>query len=376
MIEHEFTPQIVEKLRARFGDNGTAIFERSPLLQYLNIKTVSATRGSKSRGSFANIYAVFVLIEDYLNKGYVENGIYADYDGARFTDIFRRQRQLPFGSKLQNHALNSRMNEEFKKFFPEVEYVPILRNVQTNRYWINDNLLKIHIQGSVFNIAPAVMDIINAYVDTKRSAFVRFIETCEMLKGIVAENDERILQFITGLLAPNVDARIFEIVSYAILKFYYREQIVYIGFDLEEIQEEYLRLYKTGRTNANDGGIDFVMRPLGRFFQVTESLDVKKYFLDIDKIERYPISFVIKSEADVQNLLTKLRENAQRIFSINAIVDRYMSCVEEIINIPILIERFNKSVSDGYLREILDEIILQSKVEFNIDDTASEHEPG
>ena len=50
-------------------------------------------------------------------------------------------------------------------------------------------------------------------------------------------------------------------------------------------------LYKTGRTNANDGGIDFVMRPLGRFFQVTETVDVNKYFLDIDKIQRFPLTF-------------------------------------------------------------------------------------
>ena len=37
-------------------------------------------------------------------------------------------------------------------------------------------------------------------------------------------------------------------------------------------------LYKTGRTNANDGGIDFVLKPLGKFLQVTETLDFKKYF--------------------------------------------------------------------------------------------------
>ena len=30
---------------------------------------------------------------------------------------------------------------------------------------------------------------------------------------------------------------------------------------------------KNGRTNENDGGIDFVVRPLGRFFQITETLD-------------------------------------------------------------------------------------------------------
>lgn len=43
-------------------------------------------------------------------------------------------------------------------------------------------------------------------------------------------------------------------------------------------------MYKTGRTNANDGGIDFVMRPVGRFFQVTEVNNYDKYLLDIDKV--------------------------------------------------------------------------------------------
>ena len=62
----------------------------------------------------------------------------------------------------------------------------------------------------------------------------------------------------------------------------------------------------TGRTNANDGGIDFVMRPLGRFFQVTETLDVRKYFLDIDKVEHYPVSFVIKSAESADALRQKL----------------------------------------------------------------------
>jgi hypothetical protein len=178
------------------------------------------------------------------------------------------------------------------------------------------------------------------------------------------EGDATVEDFILGLLAPNVDARIFEIVSYAILKFYYHDQTVYFGFDLESVQAEDLKLYKTGRTNANDGGIDFVMRPLGRFFQVTENLDVKKYFLDIDKIERYPISFVIKSAETIDTLKQRLREGAERQYSIRAIVDKYMACVEEIINLPVLQQRFREALGQGYLREILDEIILQSKVEF------------
>ena len=38
----------------------------------------------------------------------------------------------------------------------------------------------------------------------------------------------------------------------------------YWGFDINKIKEDNLTLYKTGRTNANDGGIAFVMKPLGR----------------------------------------------------------------------------------------------------------------
>lgn len=134
---------------------------------------------------------------------------------------------------------------------------------------------------------------------------------------------------------------------------------------MDNIQEENLKLYKTGRTNANDGGIDFVMRPLGRFFQVTETLDVKKYFLDIDKIERYPISFVIKSEDSIDALRQRLQEGAEKQYSVKSIVRKYMSCIEEIINLPVLKDRFNEAVKEGYLQQILDEVIKQSKVEFN-----------
>ena len=137
---------------------------------------------------------------------------------------------------------------------------------------------------------------------------------------------------------------------------------------MDSIQEESLKLYKTGRTNANDGGIDFVMRPLGRFFQVTETLDIRKYLLDIDKIERYPVSFVIKSEEGLDALRRKLQEGAEKRYSVKAIVERYMSCIEEIINLPVLQERFKGATAQGYLRDILDEVIVQSKVEFGYDE--------
>ena len=46
-----------------------------------------------------------------------------------------------------------------------------------------------------------------------------------------------------------------------------------------------------------------------------------------------------------------------------------MNCIEEIINIQALRERFNAANQQGFLKPILDEIILQSKVEFNYDDS-------
>lgn len=367
-MEHEFTQQIQAILRSDFGEEAEDIFEKSELLQYLNIKTISATRGSKARGSFANLYALYVLIEDYLLHGFDEKDDYSNYHGAIFTDLFRRQRELPFGNKLQNHALNHRMNSDFRKYFPQTEYIPILRDVEAKRYWINENLLKISAVGNWHNIARSIISIVDRYIETKRSAFEAFIQTCERLKRINGESNENVEAFIVSLLGPNADARIFEIVSYAILKYYYSNQSIYFGFDLESVEEESLKLYKTGRTNANDGGIDFVMRPLGRFFQVTETLDVRKYFLDIDKIERYPISFVIKSEEPVDILRQKLQAGAKKQYLITAIVRKYMNCVEEIINIPILKNRFNETVQKDHLQNILDEVIKQSKVEFNYEE--------
>jgi hypothetical protein len=260
------------------------------------------------------------------------------------------------------------MNEEFKKFFPTCEYTPIIRVPATNCYWFNENLLKIKANKKNFNIAESVIEIIDSYIEAKRGSFEKFIEICEKLREIDEENAPITSEFVLGLLAPNIDARIFEIVSFSILKYYYSDQTVYFGFELDEIEEENLKLFKTGRTNANDGGIDFVMKPLGRFFQVTETTDVKKYFLDIDKLEKFPITFVVKSEETSETLLQKIRSNAEKQYSIKAVVNKYIDCIEEIINIQELTERFKKAVELDYLDDILNEIIIQSKVEFNYND--------
>jgi hypothetical protein len=364
-MEHEFTSVINDILLQKFGNKGHDIFTASPLLQYLNHKTKSASRGSKSRGAFAVHYALYVLIEDYLKKDFFKSGNYQDYEGAVFSDLFERQRKLPFGQKLQNHTLNNRLNFEFKRFFPLCDYLPIIHDAVKRRYWINENLLLVQIGKQTVNISECIIQIIKKYIGAKTDSFKRFITDCENLWKIDKHRLGKVREFISSLIKPNVDARIFEIVSYAVLKAYYGEKSIFWGFTTETIHKDCLVLYKTGRTNANDGGIDFVMKPLGRFFQVTETINVTKYFLDIDKVQRYPMTFVVKSEETTETIENRIREQAKRTYRINKIVDTYMTCIEEIINIPVLLERFVSVVSNGKLEFVIDEIVKQSKVEFN-----------
>ncbi|MCX8496956.1 MAG: hypothetical protein ORN51_12315 [Akkermansiaceae bacterium] len=367
-MNHSFTPNIIEQIESEFPTMGKTIFELSPLFQYINKKTRSANRGSKSRSSFANLYALYVLIEDYIAKSFPTSGAYSDYEGADFSPLLARMRELPFGSKLQNHALNSRANDEFHKYFPEDERRPILRNVATRKYWINEALLVVAIGNISYNLADCILNTINLYVTTKRESFSQFIDDCEKLKKASEEGDGTASDFVRSLIAPERDARLFEIASYSILKAHYVDEIIFIGWQRDAIREEPLCLYKTGRTNANDGGIDFVMTPLGRFFQVTETLDVKKYFLDIDKIEKFPISFVIKTLMDVSEIRARLELGALEQYGVRDVVNKYMNAIDEIITIPRLLEIFDALVTKGRTAEVLDEIIRWSKVEFNIDD--------
>lgn len=370
-MESTFASYINSYLKEKYGKDAESLFSLSYILQYLVYKTKSANKGAKARGSFANLYAIYVIIEDYLNNEFDNNGNYSDYEGAQFSILFKRQRELPFGAKLQNHALNSRLNEEFFKCFPTQKGIPpIIRDLKTQRYWFNENYLKIKIGTHIYNIAADIINIIDHYVEVKQDAFKHFIIQCETLKNIHVEESTEVSNFIMTFLAPNVDARLFEIVSYSILKYYYKDVKIYWGYspEMEKLTEDYLHLYKTGRTNANDGGIDFVMKPLGRFFQVTETLDFKKYFLDIEKIERFPLSFVIKSEEATEDLMEKLKTDALKTYVIQKVVDDYLGCIEEIINIPQLKKYLEELGERRMVAEVLKEIILQSKVEFNYED--------
>ena len=367
IIKHDFTNEIISILDNHSNNRGDFLLKNCEIIQYLNIKTKAANRGSKSRAGFANHYAIYILVEDYLKGAFDKNGGYSDYEGAKFSDLFTRQRELPFGSKLQNHALNHRLNEEFKKYFPVSDHLPIIRDVESNKYWINEKLIVTKLNRNTVNLAKPIKEIIEAYIKARQSAFLEFMSYCQEIIDIQKESPKKASQFIKGLFHPNVDARIFEIASFAVLKQYYADQRIYWGWSPEELIEESLILYKTGRTNANDGGIDFVMKPLGRFFQVTETVDAGKYFLDIDKVQRYPITFVVKTDVSSEEILQKIAHQAEAKYQIKAIVKKYIESVEEVINIPRLVEIFEQVLKSGNGTSVIEEIVLQSRVEFNVE---------
>mgnify|MGYP001482336522 FL=1 len=78
------------------------------ILKYLKLKTKSVNKDSKARKSLGNIYALKVLIEDFLNN---------KKNGSSFTNLLDRIKRKPFGSKIQNHPLDNRLNDEFKRKF-------------------------------------------------------------------------------------------------------------------------------------------------------------------------------------------------------------------------------------------------------------------
>ena len=63
----------------------------------------------------------------------------------------------------------------------------------------------------------------------------------------------------------------------------------------------------------------------------------------------------------------EIEAKAKREYSVETVVEKYMACIEEIINIPILLESLAVSVEQSKVVDIFDEILLQSDIEFNFE---------
>lgn len=350
---------IVDILKKEYPNDFQKVYDSSPMIQYLDKKMKAVHGNSKARRSLANIYAIYSILYFYQNDFYEKREAYRKFERYDYMKLFNHYRSLYGGSKLQNHALNSRVNGEFHNKIKDVVNDLIIMN--NGKYLIHIDY--IYVEGH--DISKVSCKIIERYVElimTKDHALINILEELKNLDDY-SEKKAR----INALLTEDAEARIFEIISYAILKNHYKNVTVFFGYTKETIDEVTLELFKTGRTNANDGGIDFVMRPIGRFFQVTEVNNYDKYLLDIDKVMHFPISFVIKTNHSKKNVSENLEQYiTQRSGGMRVLEERYRKAIEEIITINELqawtAELNNKDI-DGIIRDI----DIYYKLEMNMD---------
>ena len=357
-----FVREIIEK---HFPGQSQQIYEESLLIQYLDKKSGAIHGTAKTRRSLANYYAIYSILNFYVDEFFDEPDKYKKFEGYEYTKLFVFYRGLYGGSKLQNHALNSRVNGEFRN---KVHADKDLIIINDGKYALHIDFLYVIGQ----DISRAAKDIIEKYVNLlmeKDHSLLTALAAIEQATSV----DEKKLK-ISDLLTEDAEARIFEIISFAILKSHYKTQKIYIGLTIEEIHEEYLQLFKTGRTNANDGGIDFVMRPVGRFFQVTEVNNYDKYLLDIDKVLHFPISFVIKTTKSKQIVEQEIeRYIEEKSGGMVVVKERYKNAFEEIITIN-EIKTWLLQLSEDSINLIISDIDFYYKMEMNLEDFSTERD--
>lgn len=354
-ITEEFIINILKKF---FPKEYQSIYDGSLLLQYLDKKMKAVHGDSKSRRSLASIYAIYSILYFYRNDFYNQPDKYREFDGYDYMQLFNFYRGLYGGSKLQNHALNSRVNGEFKNKFPTIQNNLII--IDNGKYLLHIDYLYV----GEHDISRACCRVIEKYVSLLMAKDNALLHVLQHMKELT-DYDEKKKQ-INALLTEDAEARIFEIISYAILKNHYSNIKVYFGYSLDTIREEELQLFKTGRTNANDGGIDFVMRPVGRFFQVTEVNNYDKYLLDIDKVMHFPITFVIKTRSPKIHVLKEIDEYInKRANGMRVIENRYKTAIEEIITINEL-QQWTYDLENKDIDGIIRDIDIYYKLEMNM----------
>lgn len=350
--------QFVETiLRQHVGAQAQELFEKSCLLQYLDGKSGAIHGSEKTRRSLGNYYAIYSILYFYAEDFYEKPEAYLQFDGYEYSKLFRFYRGLYGGSKLQNHALNSRVNGEFRNWFHSEKDLII----------INDGKYLLHIDYLLidgYDISLIAKEIIEEYI----SLLQRKDRSLAQLLDIIRQETQlsKKKKLLDELLTEDAEARLFELISYAILKHHYRNQLVYFGHTPEEVIPYPLELYKTGRTNANDGGIDFVMRPVGRFFQVTEVGQYDKYLLDIDKVLHFPITFVVKTYKSREQLQSEINAYIHdKSGGMLVLKARYERAFEELITINELRTWLDEMSGDA-IDSVISDIDFYYSMELNL----------
>lgn len=351
---------IKEILIEDFGEDYKKIYNHSGLINYLDKKTGAIDGNSKTRRNLANIYAIYSLLVYYIKYNFYHNkDQYKKFEGFEYTELWNFCKAQYGGNKLQNHAFNNRLNGEFiNKIAKDTNKELIIIN--GSKYLLHIDYLYI----DEVDISKTAIKIIEKYVELLREKDLQLSKYLKQLLKLEDINQKK--EIIEALIEEKAEARIFEIISYTILKSHYKNEVIYIGETVENIRKEKLTLYKTGRTNANDGGIDFVMKPLGRFFQVTEVNKYDKYLLDMDKVMHFPITFVIKTNQNKEKILAEMKEFIiTKSGDMEVLKKKYFNSIEEIITINELKKWLNE-LDNNSIDELIKDIDAYYKLEFNL----------
>lgn len=355
----EFIKKILKK---NFGEKYQDIYDCSPLIQYLDLKMGAINGDTKTRRSLANIYAIYSLVFSYKKEFFNKKDEYKKFDGWEYTVLQKIYQSMYGGAKLQNHALNNRVNNEFSNKISKDDQLIIQNN---GKYLLFVKYLYV----DDIDISNAVIQIINEYISLLKKKDKKQLMLLENIKKHPNKIEEN-KKSIKALLCDNAEARLFEIISFAILKNHYKHETYLIGKNIENLTKHILTLYKTGRTNANDGGIDFVMKPLGTFFQVTEVENYDKYLLDMDKVLHYPITFVVKTLNTKDHILREMNEYIEiKTEGMEVLKNRYKNAIEDVITINELLkwlDEFNKDDIISLIKDIVDYYLLEMNLENGI----------
>lgn len=93
---------IKEILTETYQDDNTVdintLFNSSPLLQYIDLKTGAIFGNTKSRRSLANIYAIYAILHFYVEEFYNKPEEYRNFNGYDYTKLFNFYRGLYGGA--------------------------------------------------------------------------------------------------------------------------------------------------------------------------------------------------------------------------------------------------------------------------------------
>lgn len=111
---------VADILKEEFPDEFQTIYDNSHLLQYLDKKMKAVHGNSKTRRSLASIYAIYSILHFYQTDFYQNKVGYRTFEGYDYMYLVTYYTSLYGGIKLQNHALNSRVNGEFRNKFTDI----------------------------------------------------------------------------------------------------------------------------------------------------------------------------------------------------------------------------------------------------------------